>query len=94
MTVIISFGCLLNQQNLTILGGVKLEIIRAGELGHFQKDFVRHTQKKAPQVKILQSFVLNTLKTTFLMENLTQRCTQSGTLFSKIRTLFIFEKVQ
>ena len=46
MTVIISFGCLLNQQNLTILGGVKLEIIRAGELGHFQKDFVKHTQKK------------------------------------------------
>ena len=84
MTVIISFACLLNQQNLTILGGVKLEIIRAGELGHFQKDFVKHTQKKAPQVKILQSFVLN----------LTQRCTQSGTLFSKIRTLFIFEKVQ
>ena len=35
------------------------------ELGHFDKHFVKHTRKKAPQGNILQFLLLNTLKTTF-----------------------------
>ena len=35
------------------------------ELGHFDKHFVKHTRKGAPQGKILEFFLLDTLKTTF-----------------------------
>ena len=35
------------------------------ELGHFDKLFVKNTQKKIPQDKILELLFLDTLKTTF-----------------------------
>ena len=35
------------------------------ELGHFDKHFVKNTRKKAPPRKILEFFLLDTLKTTF-----------------------------
>ena len=41
------------------------------ELGRFDKDFVKNTRKKVPQGKILELFLIDTLKTTFRMENLT-----------------------
>ena len=41
------------------------------ELEHFDKDFDKKTQKEAPQVNILEFFLLDTLKATFWMENLT-----------------------
>ena len=47
-------------------------------LGHFYKHFVKNTRKKAPQGKMWEFFLLDTLKTTFLMESLTQRFIQSG----------------
>ena len=40
---------------------------------------------------ILESFLLDTLKTTFGMENLTQRWTQSETFFQNQDTFFIFK---
>ena len=42
------------------------------ELGHFDKHFIKST-KEAPQGNILEFFLLDTLKTIFSMENLTQR---------------------
>ena len=35
------------------------------ELGRFDKDFVKNTRKKVPQGKILELFLIDTLKTTF-----------------------------
>ena len=47
------------------------------KLGHFDKHFVKNSRKKiAPQGKIF--FLLNTLKTTFWVVNLTSGWTQSG----------------
>ena len=43
------------------------------ELRHFDKHFVKNKKKKAPQGKISKFFLLDTLKTTFWIENLTQR---------------------
>ena len=52
-------------------------------------------EKKAPQGEVLEFFLLNTFKPTFSMGNLTQRWSQSGAFFSKIRTIFlIFKKGQ
>ena len=56
-------------------------------MGHFDKHFVKKT-KKSPQVKILEFYLLYALKTTFCMENLTQRWTQSGHIFSKTKARF------
>ena len=42
------------------------------ELGYFDKLFVKTQGKKAPHGKILELFLLGTLKTTFLMEDLIQ----------------------
>ena len=56
------------------------------ELGHFDKHFVKSTQKKAPLGNIFKYFS-PTVKTSFRMKGLIQRWTQSG-LFSKIRALF------
>ena len=53
------------------------------ELGHFDKYFVNNAGKEAPSGKILEFFLLDTLKTTFWMENLTQRWIQSGPFYSK-----------
>ena len=40
------------------------------ELGHFNKYFVKNTIKKAPQGKILEFFLLDTVTITFWMEKL------------------------
>ena len=65
------------------------------ELRHFDKHFVKNTGKKAPQRKILEFFLLDAVKTTFQMKDLTQKWTQSGFFFPKIRALFsIFKRGQ
>ena len=48
------------------------------KLGHFNKLFIKN-----PQWNILKSFILDTLKTTFWMTDLTQRSTQLGSFFPK-----------
>ena len=53
------------------------------ELGHFDKPFVKNTRKKAPQGKILEVFLLVTLKTRFSMEDSSQGWTQLGPFFPK-----------
>ena len=63
------------------------------ELRRFDKHFVKNTGKKAPQRKILEFFLLDTVKTTFQMKDLIQKWTQSGFFSPKIRALFsIFKK--
>ena len=78
------------------ISGAQPEILqgRAGfvELGHFDKLFVKNTQKKAPQVNILELFLLDTLKTTFWMEDWTQEWTQLGLFFPKLGHFFRFSK--
>ena len=64
------------------------------ERGHFDKHFVKNTRKRGPQGNILESFLLDTLKTTFWMKNLIQRWTQSGPSFPKSRHFFGFRKRQ
>ena len=49
-------------------------------------------EKEAPQGNILEILLLDTLKTIFLMENLTQRWTQTGTFFTKLEHYFWFSK--
>ena len=49
-------------------------------------------ENEAPERKILEIFLPDTLKTTFWMENLTQRWTQSGLFFPKYRHFFRFSK--
>ena len=46
------------------------------ELGHFDKHFIKNTQTKDPAGKIFGVFLQDTIKTTFQIENLTQRWTQ------------------
>ena len=41
------------------------------KLGHFDKHFVKNSGKKGSARKISEFFLLDTLKTTFLMVNLT-----------------------
>ena len=41
------------------------------KLGHLDKHFIKKSRKKAPQEKILEFFLLDTLKTTFWMANVT-----------------------
>ena len=82
-----------------IFSGVQPDIFQSRrgfvELGSFDKLFFKNTQKKAPQGKILELFLLDTLKTTFWMEDSTQRWTQLGPFFPKVRALFwIFKKGQ
>ena len=52
-----------------LCSGVQPEIFqgRGGfvKLGHFNKHFIKKSRKKAPQRKILEFFLLDTLKTTF-----------------------------
>ena len=64
------------------------------ELGHFAKHFLKNILKRPHRETFCEFFLLDTLKTAFLMENLTQRWTQSGSFFSlRIRALFsIFKK--
>ena len=65
------------------------------ELRHFNKYFKNTSktqQKKAPQRNILNIFLLDTLKTIFSMENLTQTLKQSGLFFLRLGHLFDFQK--
>ena len=55
------------------------------ELEHFDKCFVKNTRKKTVQGKILELFPLDTLKTTFWMEDSTQGWTQLGSFVVWIR---------
>ena len=48
------------------------------ELGHFNKHFIKNTRKRGQHQNILEFFLLGALKTTFWMESLTQRWTQSA----------------
>ena len=59
------------------------------ELELFDKHFVKNT-KKMPRRETF--FPLDTLKTIFWMENLTQWWTQSGFFFPKSRLYFRFQK--
>ena len=60
------------------------------ELEHFDKLFLKSTRKEDPQRKILELFLLDTLKTTFSMKNLTQEWTQLGPFFTKPGLFFLF----
>ena len=51
------------------------------KLGHFDKHFVKKSRKKTRQRKILVFFLVDTLKTTFWTENLSQKWTQPGPFF-------------
>ena len=62
------------------------------ELGCFDKDFVKNTGKRDPAVKYFEVFFLDTLKTTFQMENLTQRWTKWGPFFQKSGCFSIFNQ--
>ena len=61
-------------------------------LGHFDKHFVKSVRKKGPQGNNLVFLLLNTLQTTFWMENLTQRRTQSRAFQPKSGKIFWFPK--
>ena len=60
----------------------------------FDKPFVKKLRKKkASEGKILEFFLLDTLKTTFWMEYFTEKWTISGPFVPQIRALFsIFKK--
>ena len=62
------------------------------ELGHFDRRFVKSTKKMAPQGKNLELFLLDSLKTTFRMENSTQKWTQLELFFPKSGHFFHFSK--
>ena len=62
------------------------------ELGHFEKKIIKNIRKKGPQRNVLEFFLLDTLKATFLMESLTQRRTQSGHFFQNQGTFIDFQK--
>ena len=72
------------------LSGAQPEIFqgRGGfvELGHFEKRFVKNTRKKTPKENILELFLLDTLKSTFWMEDSTQGWTQ-------LEPFFLFSKI-
>ena len=78
------------------ISGAQLEIFydRGGfvELRYFDKLFFKGTKKKAPQEKILELFLLDTLKTIFWIEHLTQGWTQLGPFFPKSGHSFQFSK--
>ena len=62
------------------------------EIRRFDKYSLKSQEKKSPHDKILDFSLQDTLKTTFLMENLTQRWTLVGPFLSKIRRLFPISK--
>ena len=61
------------------------------ELGHFDKFFVKNTREKSPQRKILELLLLDSLKSTFWMEDSTQGWTMT-VYFPKSRHFFRFSK--
>ena len=62
-------------------------------LGHFYKHFVKCTRKEGPTGKNWEFFLLDALKTTFWMENLTQKWTQLGHFFTKSGHFFSIFKI-
>ena len=62
--------------------------VRFVKLGHFDTDFVKNTRERGTAGKHFGDFFLDTLKTTFWMEKLTQRWTQSGPFFQKSGRFF------
>ena len=58
-----------------ITSGAQPEMFQGGggfvKLGHFDKRFAKNSRKKCPAGKILEFFLLDALKTTFWMVNLT-----------------------
>ena len=78
--------------------GASANFFRVGEGVGLQKqgtsiNILSKTQEKeALQGNILEFFLQNSLKNTYGKENLTQRWTQSGPFFFKIRTLFLIFK--
>ena len=55
------------------------------ELRHFDRLFVKNAQKTwSRRGKVWSFFILDTVKTTFRMKNLTQRWKQSGPSFPKL----------
>ena len=60
------------------------------ELSYFDKHFFKN--KKAPQGNILEFFLVDTFKTTFWVENVTQRWTPTGPFFPKSGCFFFFSK--
>ena len=79
-----------------ILGGAQSEIFKSKggfvELGHFNETFFKNARKKDPQGKILELFLLETLKTTFWMEDLTPGWAQLVSFFLKSVHFFDFWK--
>ena len=59
-----------------------------------RQNILSKTQKKRPLENILEFFLLDSLKTTFWMENLPQRWTQSVPFFPKPGHFFDFQKMQ
>ena len=62
------------------------------KLGHFDKCLSKTQVKKVLQRKILELFLLDTLKITFWMEDSSQGWTKLQVLFSKIKALFSISK--
>ena len=60
--------------------------------GFVDKHFIKIHKKKKAQVKILEFLLLDTIKTTFSLENLTQRCTKSEPIFQDQDTFLNFQK--
>ena len=59
------------------------------EPGHFDKHFVKSTKKQA---KIVEFFVLNTVKTTFQMKKINPKMDTISVFFPKLEHLFRFSK--
>ena len=62
------------------------------KLGHLDKGFSNTLEKEMLQENILKFFLLDAYKTTFWMENLTPKLTQSGPFFQNQDTFLIFKK--
>ena len=62
------------------------------KLGHFDKFFFKNTREKLPQGKILELFLLDTLKIRFWLEDSIQRWTEFGPFFENQGTFFDFRK--
>ena len=61
------------------------------ELRYFDKHFVKNTRKKDPKGTYLEIFLVDTLKTTYWMENVTQKWAQLGLFCPKQDTFFNFQ---
>ena len=86
----------MNKNQIAYNVGAQPEIFqgRGGflKLGYFNKHFLKKSRKKAPQQKILELLVRNTLKTIFWTENLTSGWTKLEPFFPKPGNFFLFLK--